>query len=334
MEYQKSSHPLQQLTTGAILPIHAYTFTGSTSGPTIYLQANLHGPEILGTAVLGKLITRLEEMNDIPGKVIIVPCANPIGVQAVAYNSHIGRWNLHNGINWNRIFTTHLEWKSLEEQKDYYQSELIQPNLSIERKLAATLKLLSWEATHVIDIHTTGSENEPHLFTFEETNEIFSYLGAKVHLILTKEYASGAFDESHVIPFLDTLPKDIIPKVCTWEVHNHSQIDDSVVSERFHQLWNCLNNIWGYEKNVNRHNPSVFPAKNATQLVASVAGYYSWQKQIGATVKTDEVYATVYQPWHNQTLSVKAEREFILVGKYGIGAIAEGEQIAWIVYPE
>ncbi|MBF2015379.1 MAG: succinylglutamate desuccinylase/aspartoacylase family protein [Rivularia sp. T60_A2020_040] len=332
MEYQKSSHPLQQISTGEILSIHAYTFTGSTSGATIYLQANLHGPEILGTAILGKLITRLEQANDIPGKVIIVPCANPIGVNAVGYNALVGRWNLHNGTNWNRIFTNHLAWKNLEEQKNYYQSKLTQSNLSIEKKLGATLKLLSWEATHVIDIHTAGSQSVPHLFTFEDSSQIFSYLGSKVHLILTKEYASGAFDESHVLPFIDTLPKDIIPKVCTWEVHNHSEIDNSVVLERFQQLWNCLSYIWGNEKKLEMHEPSMFLANNATHLVAPVAGYYSWQKQIGTNIKIDEVYATVYQPWHNQTLSIKAEREFILLGKYGIDAIAEGEQIGWIVY--
>lgn len=332
MKYQKSSHPVQQLPTGEVLSVHAYTFTGSTSGSRIYLQGNLHGPEIIGSSILGKLITRLEQIDDISGQVIIVPCANPMGVQAVAYNAHIGRWNLHSGTNWNRIFPINLELTNLEEQKKYYQQELGQTNLSIERKLAAILKLLSFAATHVIDIHTSGADTVPHLFTFENASEVFFPLEAKVHFLITPEDASGAFDESHVLPFLKALPKDLIPKVCTWEAHHHGQFDSYVVEDRFQKLWNCLSYIWGNKPDLTRYQPSVLALKNGIHLVAPVAGYYSWLHQVGAVVEAGVVYATVYQPWHNQTLPIKAERKFFLLSKYGIGAIAEGEQLAWIAY--
>jgi predicted deacylase len=331
MKLQKLSHPLQQLPTGEVLLIHSYTFTGSTPGATIYLQANLHGPEIFGTSLLGKLINYLEKLEDIPGKIIIVPCANPIGVQAVAYQSLIGRWNLRNGNNWNRIFPADLVFKSFEEQKHYYQNLLTSSNLSIEQKLASTLKLLSWDANYIIDIHTTGFENAPHIFTCAESSEIFSDL-AKIHLIFTKEDAMGAFDESHIFPFLETLPKEAIPQTCTWEVYHHNQIDETILEERFNKLISCLNTIWHNENHSKQPQPLVLPAKNSTHLVAQEAGYYSWQKAVGSLIKKGEIYATVYQPWHNQYINVKAEQDFILLGKYEAGAIPSGEEIAWIVY--
>ncbi|MBU6323189.1 succinylglutamate desuccinylase/aspartoacylase family protein [Patescibacteria group bacterium] len=102
---QRNQHPVQQLATGEKLSVTSYRFSSSQHGPKVYLQANIHGPEVLGTAVLTKLLPWLHEMEtkDMCGSVIVVPCANPMAVQQTAYNSMIGRWNGRSGMNWNRI---------------------------------------------------------------------------------------------------------------------------------------------------------------------------------------------------------------------------------------
>lgn len=333
MFYFKTTYPLQQKASGEELFIHVYTFRGHTPGPTVYLQANIHGPEIFGTVLLGKLIQYLETHVDFPGTVIIVPCANPIAVNAVGYNALTGRWNLHNGANWNRIFTTHVAWNSLDAQKKYYEELLLEPNLSIEHKLAATLKLLSAAATHVVDIHTTGSDNEAHLFSHSMHSDVFKPLGARVHILWEKkEDAVGAFDESHVAPFLDNMPLSQIPAASTWEVYHHGEINEAALLQRFAELVRWLDSVWSHKK---EESAKFFPPleisiKNATHLVSPVAGYYSWQKKVGERVQKGEEYALVYQPWCNTMVSVRAFQTFHLMSIYGVGAIEEGQQIAWI----
>lgn len=328
MKYQKKSYKIQQLATGEELFIHTYTFSSNLSGPNIYLQANLHGPEIFGTALLGKIITFLETKNDFPGTITIIPCANPVAVQTTEYNSQGGRWNNQNGNNWNRIFEIQTPWKNREEEKDYYTQLLHSKNLSIENTLASTLKLLSYNSDYVIDIHTTGSKNENHLFVDDNSSPVFIPLGASIHIIWEKDEGVGAFDESHIVSHTKKQTH-----ACTWEVHHHGDIDNEVLEKRFGQLINWLESIWN-KQNIVFPQPQKIKIKNTTHLVSEQAGYYTWIAQVGQRIKKHEVYAQVYQLWNNTTVEIKAHKPFILLSTYGIGAIASGQQIGWIAYIE
>ncbi len=327
MKYQKTSYPVQQLATGEKLFIHAYSFEGTLPGPSIYLQANLHGPEIFGTTLLGKIITFLEKRANFPGKIIVVPCANPVAVQVTEYNSQGGRWNVQNGNNWNRIFQINQSWNSREEEKQYYTNLLQSTNLSIENTLASTLKILSSTADYVIDIHTTGSKNENHLFVDDNSSSVFIPLGASVHILWDKENAVGAFDESHI--FSHTVKQT---HACTWEAHHHGDIDSQVLQQRFEQLTDWLQSIWC--KKIETKMPKQIKITNTMHLVSEVGGYYTWTREVGEKIKQGEIYAHAYQPWTNTTIFLKAKKSFILLSTYGIGAIASGQQIGWIAYSE
>lgn len=330
MKNYKQILPVQQLATGEMLSVYAYVFNTGKPGPKIYLQANLHGPEIFGTTLLGELVTHLEKQPDIPGTIIIVPVANPVAVQASAYNALVGRWNMHNGVNWNRIFNTHIPFSSLAEQKQYYENLLQMDNLSIENKLAATLKILSTDATHIIDIHTTGTHNTPHVFTHALSSQVFYPLNAKVHITWDKADTVGAFDESHIAPFLGNMPTIDIPHACTWEVYHHGENNWAAEQERFTELRNWLQSVWNLEIFKSTASPLVFPVECTTHLVSEIGGYYTWKKQAGDRVNTGEEYASVYQPWHHKTVSLRAKNPFVVMGIYGVQAIGSGEQIAWI----
>ncbi len=322
---------IQELCTGENLYIASYHFQGGLLGPTIYIQANLHGPEIFGTALLGKIMQRLEILDNFPGQIIIVPCANPMGVQSASYNSLVGRWNLQNGTNWNRIFETNQKWTSRKEKTEYYQKQLGRPNLAIEKKLAAALHLLSQNADFVLDIHTAASESINHLFTYPKQLPNFADLGPHLCVLLSEQSTDGAFDESHVVPFAGLLDVGKLPKVSTWEASNHNITHSETLIEREKQLWNWLCEIWGWkDKKISLQlpEPLVLGIENCGTLVSPVGGYYIWEKEIGQSIKKDEIYASVYNPQANKFTKLKAIADFLLVGKYSIGAIAEGQEIA------
>ncbi len=330
MTFTSNNHKIQQLATGDYLSISSYVFDSEKPGPNIYLQANLHGPEIFGTALLGKLMQKLQLGNtEFTGKLTIVPCANPIGVQQTTYNSMDGRWNKQNGTNWNRIFNTTENFKSKKEREEYYQTQLNNVNLSIEQKLSSALMLLSSEADYVIDIHTTGIETINHLFTFPGQSQVFNHLQAKIHVITEYDDAAGAFDEAHSIAFMKNLDESDVPKVCTWEASIHGQIEQIELEEKLEYLHNWLNFIWGNIQNV-EDNYYKLPAKNCFHLTAVKAGYLIWQTDVGDTWQTGQKYGEVYRPNDNLFEDIVSPDNLIFIGKYGIGAIASGEQIAWV----
>ena len=329
MIYTKKTIPTQQLPTGEVLMTHAYNFDSGLVGKKIYIQANLHGPEVFGTALLTKLIEYLEEKTSITGSVCVVPCANPIAVQQKSYNALTGRSNPISGTNWNRIFTVDKKWKSPKEQETYYLNQLKKSNGSIEESVAANLMLLSIGSDVILDIHTTGNKTAPHIFTHKKSVQVFAALDPMVHILWEKDVAIGAFDESHVIPFLETLPFDKIPHAATWEVDCHGTIDKEKLNSRFVQLIEFLEMAWQNKKT----NPSKYvPLNQHNHLHAPIAGYYSWLVEPGSTVQKNQPYATVFQPWVGKSTTLFAPEPFILIGTYGIAATGAGEQIGLCVF--
>lgn len=319
---------MQQLANGETISIHAHIFKG-TPGPTVYLQGNLHGPEVFGVALLLELIQKIKSKKEIKGKLIIVPCANSMAVNQIAYNSMMGRWNPQSGNNWNRIFPT-TPLKNHQEEIKFYSDLAKSKNLSIESKLSAILRSLSAGADYVLDIHTTGSSNAEHLFTYPWMHKDFLALGTPIHLELSPTDVVGAFDESHVVPFIDSLTEKQIPKVATWETHHHGNIGKRTLEQRLSQLMSWLENIWGGKTLQNNQPPKIFT--HSTHLYAPFAGYYSWVKSVGEKVEAGETYAIVYQPGKGRIVAAKADITFVLLSTYGITATASSEQIGWIAY--
>ena len=70
-----------------------------------YIQASLHADELPGMLVAHHLIGLLEaadERREIVKEVVVVPYANPIGLNQIIMHSHAGRFSLASGVNFNR----------------------------------------------------------------------------------------------------------------------------------------------------------------------------------------------------------------------------------------
>ncbi|MEC8274349.1 MAG: succinylglutamate desuccinylase/aspartoacylase family protein, partial [Pseudomonadota bacterium] len=74
--------------------------------PKIYMHAALHADETPGMLILHHLLPRLQaaaEAGQIPGEVVVLPQANPLGgAQVLFRDKHVGRFHLPNGENHNR----------------------------------------------------------------------------------------------------------------------------------------------------------------------------------------------------------------------------------------
>ncbi|MBU6323190.1 hypothetical protein KGQ55_00700 [Patescibacteria group bacterium] len=180
-----------------------------------------------------------------------------------------------------------------------------------------------------MDIHTTGNESIVHLFTFSWMDEAFARLGCPVHIHIDDDGPAGAFDESHVLPFLKSMSRDLIPKACTWEIGSHGRIPSQTLLDRSVVLKLWLRSVWdGTTAQSNARSlskPAAF--KRLGHLHAPFGGYYTWQKKPGSAVKAGETYAYVFQPWNGIRRKAVAEFDFVLLGIYGADATAAHEQI-------
>lgn len=89
---------------GTITQLHYHSF-GPQEGRKVYIQAGLHADEHPGLLVAQRLIARLQSLDAqglIREPIIVVPFANPIGLNQKVFGHVTGRCDWHTGRNFNR----------------------------------------------------------------------------------------------------------------------------------------------------------------------------------------------------------------------------------------
>lgn len=222
MNFSIQKLPIKKLVNGTELFINVYQFDSEKKGPSVYLQANVHGAEIQGNILLHQLMRYLKD-NSFSGKVTIVPHANPMSVNFKVGTHTYGRFNPITGDNWNRNYTDlgdlfqqeikqfakdnrHKDEQSIKEDfKNFLNDkifELFKENKyrnSENKFLNLKLQQLSSSADIILDLHT-GQDSARYLYVFEDRSEDIPYFGFPNNILIPKEFA-GAMDEASYIPW-------------------------------------------------------------------------------------------------------------------------------------
>lgn len=228
MEFKISSMPLMQMASGDRLALQVYRFTGRQPGKKAYIQANLHGAEISGNAVIHELIQCLSKLEpeQISGEICLVPVCNPLSINQRSHHFATGRYNPYDGRDWNRIF-----WDYEKENENIFafaQSQLNQSPETIRQEylqkiqqsfaqrhqqmhspLSLPLRMLyryqlqslCLDANYVIDCHSATAEALDYLYCFSSReNSAPAFLFS--HAVLMNDYDGDAFDEAFLKPWL------------------------------------------------------------------------------------------------------------------------------------
>ncbi|MGK7930516.1 MAG: succinylglutamate desuccinylase/aspartoacylase family protein [Microcystaceae cyanobacterium] len=222
------THDLITLASGDRLGLQSYHFQGNDSDKKAYIQANLHGSEIVGNAVIYQLIEFLAQLNpeQLNGEIVLVPVCNPIAVNQRSHFFSSGRYNPYDGKDWNRIFwdyekeqdnlhdfiKTQINLPVLEIQKNYlalilqaFENKHKQKDqakgLSLKELYRYQLQALSLDANYVIDIHSSSNQCIDYLYCFHHRENSAPYFGLD-YGILMREYDGDAFDEAFMKPWL------------------------------------------------------------------------------------------------------------------------------------
>jgi predicted deacylase len=209
------THDLLSPVPGTARQVHSFHYGPQHGVRKVYIQASLHADELPGMLVAWYLKQRLAELENagrLRGEIVVVPVANPIGLEQVLMDTPLGRYDLESGENFNRWFVD-LARQVGDEVEPHLGADaeanqtLIRERLRAAldaqvgttqlRSLRLTLQTLACDADMVLDLHC-DFESVEHLYTTPEAwpkVELLSrYLGAQASLLAT-DSGGQSFDE-------------------------------------------------------------------------------------------------------------------------------------------
>ncbi len=102
------THDLLSPVPGTARQVHSFHYGPRDRAGKVYIQASLHADELPGMLVAWYLKQRLAELESagrLLGEIVVVPVANPIGLEQVLMDTPLGRYELESGQNFNRRFS-------------------------------------------------------------------------------------------------------------------------------------------------------------------------------------------------------------------------------------
>lgn len=186
------------------------------TGKKAYVQAGLHADEPPGYVIMHHLIDMLDQAdqsNQINGELILVPAANPVGLNQWREDAVQGRFNFNTGVNFNRDHLDFTEKVSESIEGKLYFDE--KKNIALIRKaisqnleklapldeteyLKHLLLTLSHDADVVLDLHC-DFQALMHVYLgtplWPRASDLPAQLGAEV-ILLSRKSGGNPFDEA------------------------------------------------------------------------------------------------------------------------------------------
>lgn len=349
MKYQKEIIKIQKLPSGDFLKIAAYHFLGP-GAKKIYIQANVHGPELTGVLVAKKLIDYFSKHPGNFSQLTLVPGCNPTGLNAQLFGQQIGYLDPLTGKNWNRIYqdlSKDIAFNpnrklSIDSFKKTLYHKLLkgfkEPNIDFESKLALTLQKLSFNADIVIDCHTSWGRAPHYVYCFPEQLQIARNFGVEIIILLDPTNFEGVFDEAQFYPYHKNrkrIKNFVTPKqVFTLELGNDLSLDSTNIDLGFREIMSYLSSQqvliekWPITK---LFNFTVGRANNFIHLFSPKAGLLVWDKKPGEILAKGDKLGALFDIQKGTFSPVKSPTTGKLVIQFNSQAVHEGQKIAKIL---
>ena len=219
---QAESIELVSATPGLRHSLRVLRFGAGTPGPKAMIQAALHAdevPAILVAQKLRALLEACEQQGQMQGEVVLVPYANPLGLAQHLLGQHQGRFDLHDGGNFNRQVPdlSDAVAAAVRGRLGADAEANVRTVRQALREAAAALRAqdpvtdlknrllqLAVDADIVLDMHC-DSEAVMHLYALTPQVELAAELGALLGaraILLATESGDSPFDEACSRPWL------------------------------------------------------------------------------------------------------------------------------------
>ena len=349
---------------------HLTVFRYGTAGarPKAYLHAAMHADEPPGILVLHhlcRLLDAADRRGEIRGEIIVVPTANPIGLDQVINTTRAGRHEFRSGINFNRGFPN-LGPGLVERVNGRLTPDPAQ-NVAIVRaelrdlqaglrpltalaRLQLELQKLAIDADLVIDLHC-DDKAEAYLMAREaqwpEARQLAADVGVKWLLESgASTPAELCFDESCIHPWAELRaalgPAAPVPLGCLavcFEMRGINAVDDAVNARDAAGLLRYLMRLGlvaGDAGAVSAESVATAPAYE--YIDAPRAGLVVYAVPLGATVKAGDLVAELVDPvaedQERGRLPLRAGVSGAVISRCLARLVAPGDFVAMIVGQE
>ncbi|KZE25389.1 succinylglutamate desuccinylase/aspartoacylase family protein [Crenobacter luteus] len=364
---QTREHPLLSPGLGTERRVTSFHF-GPAGGAKVYIQAALHADELPGMLVAFTLKARLAELEKqgrLAAEVVLVPAANPIGLDQRLLGHGLGRFELGSGHNFNR------HYPALADAVFDAVADRLGPDASanvaliraeLARQLAAltpaneleslrlTLMRLAADADLVLDLHC-DLDAGVHLYTltplWERVEPLARYLGSCAQL-LALDSGEHPFDEacSQLWHLLDQksrsraagLGEDAppVPLACcavTVELRGQDSVAHELAERDAGALIAYLTER-GFVAGDAPPPPALpypaTPLAGVDDLVAPHAGVIVFHRSAGQAVRAGDVVADVIDPVAGTATPLVARRDGMLYARVRDRYAAPGLWVAKI----
>ncbi|MCX7287797.1 MAG: succinylglutamate desuccinylase/aspartoacylase family protein [Rhodobacterales bacterium] len=309
--------------------------------PKVYLQAGLHADEMPGVLALQHLLPLLdaaEAEGKIPGEVLVVPAANPIGLSQWAFQRPLGRMEAESLHNFNRGYpdlatragdlVDGLLGDDPAANAGLIRAALVQAVAEVRAQartdmVEGQLTLLAWsiDADHVLDLHC-DHQAVMHLYASParpaDTSLLCRCTGARVALI--QDVSGGnAFDEAHTVPWLQLRQRfgDQVPAGCfssTLEYRGQFDVSDALAAGDAAGLMAFLVGVGAVIGDATPLHPDAphLPLGGAGEVFAPQGGVVTWDSAPGETVTQGQVLGHVTDPMTRVRQPIRATNTGLL----------------------
>ena len=293
--------------------------------PKIYLQAAIHADEIPGILVLHhlqRLLNEADKRGDIKGRIVLVPMANPYGVDQRIFGQMVGRYSLRDGVNFNRGHVD-LSDKVVEQvtgqlgEDEAHNSQLIRQALKVAVNelpvnneiafLKRALLGMAIDADYCLDLHC-DAEALLHLYALDSRHQMLTMLSTQLGCegAFVCDIAGGnPFDEAVSLPWVrlaQKFPDNPIaepPLAATIEHRGKADVSDLLAQEDADNLFDFMGRV-GIVAGAHGPLPSakckLTPLLGVDHVRAPQAGILIHKIEIGDHVLAGDVVAQLMDP--------------------------------------
>ena len=312
--------------------------------PKAYLQAGLHADELPGMLVLRELAALLEEeaaRGAIPGEIVVVPVANPIGLAQHQDGFLQGRFERDSGENFNRGYAD-LAPAVAEAVAGQLGPDAATNVAAIRTAMLQTLAevtpegalptlrhhllSLACDADLVLDLHA-DNQALVHLYTGNALWPAAEDLAAEIdaRAVLLCDLSGGnPFDEACSAPWWSLaarFPDAAIPPAClaaTVELRSNNDVEARQVGDDARAILRFLRRrglVAGAPGSLPRLLCEATPLQAMQQILAPSEGIVLYHARLGDTVRAGDPVASIVDPLGGVT-EVAAHTDGLLFARH------------------
>lgn len=348
--------PLTPGPMGGTRNLTAWCFGQSGARPRVYIQGGLHADEAPGMLVAFALRDRLAQLDAaglIRGEIVLVPVANPIGLDQGVIGGSFGRFEATSGQNFNRNFPDAAAL-ALAADDRFPEDD---PVAALRARMGAALDALcpvspltalqrallrlAIEADIVIDMHC-DSEAVTHLYCHSEQTEEATRLGACVGAgaVLHAPLQGGtSFDEACTLPWIalrERWPDGDLPLPCfavTLEWRGMLDTDPAVAAEDAAALerWLATQGVLeSPDASPRNHTIAATPLSGVEVVTAPCPGLFLASVSPGTRVEAGMVLGTLRRLPDGAEIELRATHGGVLYAREQVRIVRAGTELFFV----